>query len=94
MIPVNYCQRLREVLGMIKLNILNLKAFLETVNACKGEICMICPNGKRVNIKGETELQRKLWEQYRSNKNCLPLVLETPQTQDYMSIISYYAGDC
>lgn len=79
---------------MIKLNILNLKAFLETVNACKGKVNMLCADGQKININGEREVQARLWQQYKDNKNSLPLVLEIPETKDYMSIISYYAGDC
>lgn len=79
---------------MIKLNILDMKNFLNTVNACKGEVNMLCSGSKKVNINGEETVQTGLWEQYRQNKNCLRLVLEIPNPQDYMSIVSYYAGDC
>ena len=35
---------------MVKLNILNMENFLDTVNACIGKIYMLCPNGKKQNI--------------------------------------------
>ena len=70
---------------MIKLNILNMKNFLDTVNACTGKVYMLCPNGK---------IQDNLWRQYFQNKNCLGLILEIPNPTDYMNIVSYYAGDC
>ena len=38
---------------MVKLNILNMKNFLGTVNACIGKVYMLCPNGKKQNINGE-----------------------------------------
>ena len=38
---------------MIKLNILNMENFLDTVNACTGKVYMLCPNGKKQNINGE-----------------------------------------
>ncbi len=79
---------------MVKLNILNLKNFLNTVNACTGKVNMLCPDGKKVNINDEERVQDNLWRQYRQNKNCLPLTLEISNPKDYMSIISYYAGDC
>ncbi len=79
---------------MVKLNILNLKNFLDTVNDCTGKVNMLCPDGKKVNINGEEKVQDDLWRQYRQNKNCLPLALEIPNPKDYMSIVSYYAGDC
>lgn len=79
---------------MLKLNILNLDNFLNTVNACMGKVNMLCPDGKKVNITGEEKIQDSLWRQYLQNKNCLRLVLEIPNPKDYMSIVSYYAGDC
>lgn len=79
---------------VVKLNILNMKNFLDTVNACTGKVNMLCPDGKKRNINGEEKVQGSLWRQYRQNKKCLRLVLEIPNSTDYMSIVSYYAGDC
>ena len=79
---------------VVKMNILNMKNFLDTVNACTGKVNMLCPDGKKRNINGEEKVQDSLWQQYRQNKNCLRLVLEIPNPTDYMSIVSYYAGDC
>lgn len=79
---------------MIKLNILNMKKFLGCVNACRGEVFILFPDGKKVNINRQEEVQNELWEKYKNNKNCLPLCLEIPNPTDYMSIVSYYAGDC
>ena len=45
-------------------------------------------------INGEEKIQDSLWQQYRQNNNCLRLILEIPNPGDYMSIVSYYAGDC
>lgn len=72
---------------MVKLNILNMENFLDTVNACIGKVYMLCPNG-------EEKIQDSLLRQYFQNKNCLRLILEIPNPTDYMNIISYYAGDC
>ncbi len=79
---------------MVKLNILNMKNFLDAVDACTGKVNMLCPDGKKMNINGGKKIQDSLWRQYRQNKNCLRLVLEIPDPADYMSIVSYYAGDC
>ena len=79
---------------VIKLNILNMENFLDTVNACTDKVCMLCPNGKKQNINGEEKIQDNLWRQYFQNKNCLRLILEIPNPTDYMNIVSYYAGDC
>lgn len=79
---------------MVKLNILNMKNFLDTVNACSGKVNMLCPDGKKQNINGEESVQSRLQRQYFQNKNSLQLVLEIPNPTDYMRIVSYYAGDC
>lgn len=79
---------------MLKLNILNMKYFLDTVNACIGKVNMLCPDGRKLNINREEKIQGGLWQQYFQNQNCLRLVLEIPNPTDYMKIVSYYAGDC
>lgn len=79
---------------MIKLNILNLKKFLEEVNECAGEVIMHRTDGEKVNIRRQYAIQNELREKYRENKNCLPIVLSIPTPKDYMNIVSYYAGDC
>lgn len=79
---------------MVKLNILNMENFLDTVNACAGKVYMLCQNGKKQNINGEEKIQDSLWRQYFRNKNCLSIILEIPNPTDYMNIVSYYAGDC
>lgn len=79
---------------MIKLNILNMKNFLETVNACNDSIYQICPDGRKVDIHRQHNIQVGLLEKFRKQKNRLSLVLEIPNPKDYMNIVSYYAGDC
>ncbi len=53
---------------MVKLNILNMKNFLDTVNSCSGKVNMLCPDGKKQNINGEEKIQGSLWRQYSQNK--------------------------
>lgn len=79
---------------MIKLNILDMKNFLKTVNSCTGKVHMLCPDGQKVNINRERMIQNSLWERYRQNKNCLRLALDIPNPKDYMNIVLYYIGDC
>ncbi len=79
---------------MLKINILDMKNFLDTVNSCKGAVHMLSPDGGKKDINGQGMLQARLSEQYRQNKNCLRLTLEIPVPKDYMRIVSYYAGDC
>jgi len=79
---------------MIKLNILNMDNFLQTVNACSDAVNLLYPDGRKENINKHYGLQNELLHQYRENKNLLCLSLDIPAPKDYMSIISYYAGDC
>lgn len=79
---------------MIKVNILNLKNFLETVNQCTGRVLVLSPNGNKTDINKQYPIQRELQSQYQKNGNCLPLTLEFDYPTDYMNIVSYYAGDC
>ncbi len=43
---------------MLKPNILNMKNFLDTVNASTGKVNMLCPDGRKLNINGEEKIQR------------------------------------
>ena len=79
---------------MIKLNILNMKNFLQTVNACSGAVNMLYPDGRKEDNNKHYGIQNQLLQKYRENKNCLLLSLDIPTPKDYMSIVSYYAGDC
>lgn len=79
---------------MIVLKILNMKNFLQVVNSCKGMVYLLHPDGKKENIKGQEKIQNDLWRAFRDSKNYLKLSLEIPTPGDYMSIVSYYAGDC
>jgi len=80
--------------AMIKLNILNMKNFLQTVNECSGIVNLLYPDGRKENINKQYEVQNQLLQKYKENKNYLPLSLDIPTPKDYISIVSYYAGDC
>ncbi|HJB91629.1 MAG TPA: hypothetical protein H9763_09245 [Candidatus Eisenbergiella merdigallinarum] len=79
---------------MIKVRILNLKSFLETVNRCQGRVMVLSPDGGKTNITRQYEMQRKMGEQYRKNGKCLPLSLTFDEPKDYLAVVSWYAGDC
>lgn len=79
---------------MIKLNILNMKNFLQTVNECSGMVNLLYPDGRKENINKQYGIQNQLLQKYRENKNYLSLSLDIPTPKDYISIVSYYAGDC
>lgn len=84
-----------EVSYMVKvvLHILNMKNFLETIQACSGKVFLLAPGEGKVSIQ-EPKVQDNLWRQYLHHKNYLRIVLEISDPKDYRSIVSYYAGDC
>lgn len=79
---------------MVKLNVLNMDNFLQTVNSCSDAVNLLYPDGRKENINKQYGIQNELLHKYRENKNCLCLSLDIPSPKDYMSIISYYTGDC
>lgn len=78
---------------MIKLKILNMKHFLNTINDCTGQVYMIDSNGQRFSIC-QADAQAKLLRRYQEQKKQLQITLDIPNPTDYLSIVSYYAGDC
>jgi hypothetical protein len=54
---------------------------------------MIQPDGRRTDIGRQYGIQNDLRRQHCDNKGYLKLMLDIPVPSDYMSIISYYAGD-
>ena len=79
---------------MIKLNILNIKRFLQVVNECKGEVYVVHPDGYRENINKRERVQDRLRIKYKENKNYLPLALDFADYRDYLSVVYYAVGDC
>lgn len=79
---------------MIKVNILNLSGFLETLNQCEGRVSMLAPDGAKINITRQYSVQQELAKQYLQNGRCLPLSLIFEKPKDYMAVVYYYVGDC
>lgn len=79
---------------MIKLNILNMKNFLQTVNTCSGAVYILHPDGRKENINKQYNIQNELLRRHQESKNYLPLTLKTESPKDYMTILFYYIGDC
>lgn len=79
---------------MIKLNILNMKEFLQTVDGCEGPINLLHSNGRKENINKQSLIQSELVQKYRENKNYLKLSLDIPNSKDYMKIVFFSIGDC
>ena len=79
---------------MIKVNILNFKGFLETVNQCHGRVIVLSADGQKTNITRQYPIQHEMEKNYQKNGKCLPLSLIFDEPKDYMTFISYYADDC
>lgn len=79
---------------MIKVNIMNLPGFFETINRCRGRVMMLAPDGTKVNLTRQYPVQQELEKQYRQNGKRLPLSLFFEEPKDYLSVVCYYAGDC
>lgn len=79
---------------MIRLNILNMNEFLQTVNACNGCVNVMSSDGRKEDINKQYAIQNELLKKYRENKNSLHLSLDIPNSTDYMNIVFYYLGDC
>ena len=59
---------------MIKVNILNLNGFLETVNQCSGSVMILCPNGNNMDIiQGQNQFTYvlKQWNNILSTANSI-----------------------
>ena len=76
---------------MIKVNILNLTGFLDTINQCRGHVSMLAPDGAKVNITRQYGVQHELAKQYQKNGKSLPLTLFFEEPKDYLAVVSYYA---
>lgn len=79
---------------MIKLNILNMKKFLQTVNDCSGMVNLLDADGRKEDINKNFLVQRKMLNRHMENGKYSPLVLEIAKPKDYMNIVFYYIGDC
>ncbi len=77
---------------MTKINILNMKGFLQTVNACCGAVNLLQPDGSKENINKKYGIQNELLKRYIQNKNHLKLSLDIPAPKDYMSIVFFLIG--
>lgn len=71
-----------------------MKDFLQAVNACSGVVNLLYSGERMVNINKQYKIQNELLQQYYENKKYLQLILDIPNSKDYMNIVSYYAGDC
>lgn len=79
---------------MVKINIIDMKGFLQTVNECRGAVNLLHPDGRRENISKQYGIQNELLQAHRKNKDYLWLSLDIPAYKDYLRIVYFTIGDC
>lgn len=81
-------------MNMIIMNIINMKSFLETVNACTGSVYMVSQDGKKTDINKKYGIQKILLSEHEKNKRYTTICLDIPVPRDYIDVVNYYSGDC
>ena len=79
---------------MVKLNIINMTNFLDTVNECNGSVNLLHSDGRKENINKQYDIQKNLLQKYGRNNNYLKLSLDIPNRNDYLRIVYFTIGDC
>lgn len=79
---------------MMKLKILNIRAFLGVVDACRGAVYLRRHDGTWADLRRRCDLQDRLAQAHRDNGGALALTIRAADPADYMVLVSYYAGDC
>lgn len=79
---------------MMKLKILNIRAFLGVVDACRGAVYWVQSDGTRADLRRRYDLQDRLVQAHRANGGTLTLTIRASDPSDHMALVSYYAGDC
>lgn len=79
---------------MVKINIIDMKSFLQTVNECSGAVNLLHPDGSKKNINKQYGIQNELLKAHRKNKDWLRLSLDIPVRKDYLRIVYFTIGDC
>lgn len=79
---------------MYKFNILDMKSFLQAVNACKGKVYLAEKNGRMQRIDHAPEAQQELTAHFEKAGKYLPVTLRAADPGDSIRLACYYAGDC
>lgn len=79
---------------MMKLKILNLDGFLETIGRCRGPVYQVGPDGSRTDLCRSASLQDALRARYCRDRGELSITLVVPDGHDFFRIVAYYTGDC
>lgn len=78
---------------ILKLEILNLPSFLETVATCRAPVLLKSASGCS-DIRHDEDMHTLMMKRFDEDGRHIHLELSTSDAHDYMAIISYYAGDC
>lgn len=79
---------------MMKLNIINMESFLQTVNQCEGAVYLVSQDGQKRDINESYGIQAELLEKFAKNHRFLPITVEVPDSKDYMNIVCHYVVAC
>lgn len=79
---------------MLKLNVLNVKRFWDTVNGCKDTIRLICEDGQKLELNKAYGLQKELSGKNTNPKDRMKVMLEIPDPTDFRRILAFCYGDC
>lgn len=79
---------------MFKFKILDIKSFLQTVDACKGKVELLAENGAVQRIDHAPAVQAELTRRFLMAGKYLPLTLRASDPRDCIRLACYYAGDC
>lgn len=81
-----------ELFYMEHLHILNLKSFLQELQACTAPVELTLPDGSVHAYPDTPAMQELLAHAFTACKKFLPLTIAVHSPQDYFSVVSYYAG--
>lgn len=76
----------------LDLHILNLKSFLQVLQACTAPVELTLPDGSVHAYQDTPVMQEMLNRAFTACKKFLPLTVSVHTPQDYFSLVSYYAG--
>lgn len=76
----------------LKMHVLNLKSFLQMLQACTGPLELRLPDGSVQVYRDTPTVQETLTRSFVASQKWLPLTIRVHTPQDYFSVVSYAAG--
>lgn len=76
----------------LRLYVLNLKSFLQTLQRCTAPVELTLPDGSVHAYSDAPAMQELLTRTFAAHKKFLPLTVAVHAPQDYFSMVSYSAG--